>query len=54
MRRVRGSTSASTLLPFTVIVTWTLAIVVPPEAQPACDLARANARATITPAIFLR
>ena len=50
--RVRGSTSASTASPFTVMETWVFAMV--SLLRPARVLARASARASITPAILVR
>ena len=52
---VRGSTKASMVLPFTVMVTWDLAMGLSPKRQPRARLlARASARASITPAILVR
>ena len=53
MSSVRGSTSASTALPFTVIETWDFGHVLS-RYQRARAWARASARASITPAILVR
>ena len=54
MSSVRGSTSSSTFLPFTVMETWDFAIVLSRNQVPARYLARARARVSITPAILVR
>ena len=54
MSSVRGSTSASTVLPFTVSEIWDLAMSLSPRVSAARALARASARASITPAILVR
>ena len=53
MSSVRGSTSASTVLPFTFSEIWVLAMCIS-LVSAARDLARASARASITPAILVR
>ena len=55
MSSVRGSTSASTVLPFTFIVTWDLAMAFPPALSRGAAIWRAaSARVSITPAILVR